>query len=252
MAEDINIDRKVFNKSQFVLAVDTKFSEFFAQKTPLTVAQFFASYNDLFFEIPETGNDSHEELIQRSTTYLGIDPFETERNNYLNQIESLELKIIELEDVVPEHPVFKNGSLLRYEDFNNRPEGGVVFYMDGGVRRKIMGGSKLVQTLIKAHNPGVAKNISVNSGEYIQNLPSSIMDQIAQGDPFTSNDFSGKNKKQMESKTASLLKKSIQQATDSLRGGKVKPNPIIKEMRGVKKSISEVKERRSTKKFITE
>ena len=40
MPENINIDKTVFNKNQFELAVDTKFSELFAQNTPLTVDQF--------------------------------------------------------------------------------------------------------------------------------------------------------------------------------------------------------------------
>jgi len=64
MPENINIDKTVFDKSQFILAVDTKFSELFTQNTPLTVDQFFIYYDDLFFDIPDNGIKSHQELIQ--------------------------------------------------------------------------------------------------------------------------------------------------------------------------------------------
>ena len=98
MANNMNIDKKVFNKSQFILAVDTKFNELFAQNTPLTVDQFFIYYDDLFFDIPDNGVKSHQELIQRSTEYLDIDPFEVERNTLLSQINELEKRVAELEN----------------------------------------------------------------------------------------------------------------------------------------------------------
>ena len=238
MPENINIDKTVFNKSQFVLAVDTKFSELFAQTSPITVDQFFVYYDDLFFEIPDKGNNSHEEMIQRSTEYLGEDPFEIERNDLLNQINELESRVTELEEIDPEHPVFTNGSLLRYSDFDTRPEGGVIFYMDKGIRRKLNPTTELVATIIKAQNPEARKlpPDEFSSAEYIQNVPSEIMDQIELGGDFTFNDFSGKNLKENKSKSSALLSKSIQQATEALNIGRVK-TPSQK--------------RKTTKKFIT-
>jgi hypothetical protein len=37
-----------------------------------TVDNFFNNYDVLFFEIPKTGNNSHETLIERSSEYIGL------------------------------------------------------------------------------------------------------------------------------------------------------------------------------------
>jgi hypothetical protein len=37
-----------------------------------TVDGFFDNYDVLFFEIPKTGNNSHETLINRSSEYIGL------------------------------------------------------------------------------------------------------------------------------------------------------------------------------------
>ena len=224
MPENINIDKTVFNKSQFILAVDTKFSELFAQNTPLTVDQFFVYYDDLFFEIPDDGTKSHQELIQRSIEYLDIDPFESERDTFLKQINELEKRVAELEEEDPEHPIFPNGSFLRYDDFSDRPEGGVIFYMDKGVRRQLNPGSELMTALVKAQYPEARKlsKSEYSNGPYIQDIPSEIMNQIEVGPVFTYNDFSGKNIKERQSKTTILLNQAIDQATEALNSGVIK------------------------------
>ena len=226
-----DINKVVFNKSQFILAVDTKFSELFSQNTPLTVDQFFIYYDDLFFNIPDNGIKSHQELIQRSTEYLDIDPFEVERNTLLTQINELEKKVAELEEEDPEHPIFPNGSFLRYDDFSDRPEGGVIFYMDKGVRRQLNPGSELMEAIVKATNPEARKlsKSEYSNGPYIQDVPSKIMNQIEVGSVFTYNDFSGKNLKEKPSKTTILLNKAIAQATEALKGSKpIKSTPPTK------------------------
>ena len=248
MPENINIDKTVFNKSQFILAVDTKFSELFAQNTPLTVDQFFVYYDDLFFEIPDNGTKSHQELIQRSIEYLDIDPFESERDILLKQINELEKRVAELEEEDPEHPIFPNGSFLRYDNFGDRPEGGVIFYMDKGVRRQLRPGSELMTALVKAQYPEARKlsKSEYSNGPYIQDIPSEIMDQIEVGPVFTYNDFSGKNIEERQSKTTILLNKAIDQATEALNSGVVKTSS---QKKLGKESISQ--KRPPSKKFIT-
>ena len=73
----INLNRVVFNKLKYEKTIDTSFTEL-KPPTPevdevdtLTVEQFFQAYNNLFFEIPKTGINSHNELIQTSTEYIG-------------------------------------------------------------------------------------------------------------------------------------------------------------------------------------
>lgn len=251
MPENINIDKTVFNKNQFELAVDTKFSELFAQNTPLTVDQFFVYYDDLFFDIPDGGIKSHQELIQRSTEYLDINPFEEERNTLLKQINELEKRVAELEEEEPENPIFPNGSFLRYDDFSNRPEGGVIFYMDKGTRRQLNPGSELMETIVRATN-SEARKLSKNeysNGPYIQDVPSEIMDQIEVGPTFTYNDFSGRNFEEKPSKTTILLNQVIDQATEALSSGVTKSTS---QKRLEKEETESIPQKRSgTKKFIT-
>ena len=251
MPENINIDKTVFNKSQFELAVDTKFSELFAQNTPLTVDQFFVYYDDLFFDIPDGGVKSHQELIQRSTEYLDIDPFEEERNTLLKQINELEKRVAELEEEEPENPIFPNGSFLRYDDFSDRPEGGVLFYMDKGIRRQLNPASELMETIVRATNPEARKlsKSEYSNGPYIQDVPSEIMDQIEVGPTFTYNDFSGRNFEEKPSKTTILLNQAIDQATEALSSGVTKSTS---QKRLEKEETESIPQKRSgTKKFIT-
>jgi hypothetical protein len=251
MPENINIDKTVFNKNQFELAVDTKFSELFAQNTPLTVDQFFVYYDDLFFDIPDGGVKSHQELIQRSTEYLDIDLFEEERNTLLKQINELEKRVAELEEEEPENPIFPNGSFLRYDDFSDRPEGGVLFYMDKGIRRQLNPASELMETIVRATNPEARKlsKSEYSNGPYIQDVPSEIMDQIEVGPTFTYNDFSGRNFEEKPSKTTILLNQAIDQATEALSSGVTKSTS---QKRLEKEETEFIPQKRSgTKKFIT-
>ena len=234
MPENINIDKTVFNKSQFVLAVDTKFSELFAQTSPITVDQFFVYYNDLFFEIPDAGNNSHGEIIQRSTEYLGVDPFETERNQLLNQIGDLESKVIELEAVDPEHPVFTNGTIIRNDT-------GIIYYMDKAQARQIVGNyDEIVKTVLKSQNSGLRStpNDEINIFHHMVQITNEISDQIPKGTKFGINDFSGKNFLENESPSTVLLKKSIQQASEALKTGVVKKKIRSKKVKKKKKFIT--------------
>lgn len=79
MAEQINIVRKIFGKSSFENVIDTQFKELVPMdrsdviQTDTDVPKFFKDYDNLFYDIPVTGsNVSHEELIKRSSEYLGI------------------------------------------------------------------------------------------------------------------------------------------------------------------------------------
>ena len=205
----------------------------------------------MFFDIPDGGIKSHQELIQRSTEYLDINPFEEERNTLLKQINELEKRVAELEEEEPENPIFPNGSFLRYDDFSNRPEGGVIFYMDKGTRRQLNPGSELMETIVRATN-SEARKLSKNeysNGPYIQDVPSEIMDQIEVGPTFTYNDFSGRNFEEKPSKTTILLNQVIDQATEALSSGVTKSTS---QKRLEKEETESIPQKRSgTKKFIT-
>lgn len=128
----IKLDRKIYSKKKFNEAVNNEFEELFREEDTFTVEQFFKLYDKLFFDIPRFGVDSHDELRDRSNEFLS--GFTTENNNTL--IDQLNAKILELEEqlllasqVVPEHPLYKNNTLVSVE---NSWE---VYLMDKGFKR---------------------------------------------------------------------------------------------------------------------
>ena len=92
----IDLDKKVYSKTEYPRIIDTKFSQLGVKsintaiiETP-TVNEFFEMYTTLFYEIPAFGdNNSHEYLITTSTEYIGF-----EANN--EEIEALRSEITQL------------------------------------------------------------------------------------------------------------------------------------------------------------
>ena len=78
--ENINFTKKVFEKTQYKKVIPTQFTQLRVE-TPSAIVtaslpsinQFFDFYNQLFYEIPQTGDvNSHEYLINQSSTYVGV------------------------------------------------------------------------------------------------------------------------------------------------------------------------------------
>jgi len=239
MAE-INIGRTVFDKKQLKLALNTNFNEFFTPSPIITVEQFFIYYDELFTEISFDGNNSHEEIVQRSSDYLGIDPFEAERNQLLDQIADLEIQLAELEE--PEHPIFKNGQFVAVEGAIR------IYMMDLGVARHIQN-MEVFRPLVKAQNPSMRKvsNEEFDASEFVIRLSPNVFDQIPKGPMYTLNDLSGKNKQTRKSPTSELLSKAISQASAALKTGKLK-KPKSKVIKAPKKFVTrDSKENQMTK-----
>ncbi len=95
MKQKINLQKQVFSKTQYPRVVDTTFTQLAPSETEpvqtqdVSVDEFFILYDKLFFEIPKTGNNSHETLITTSTEYVGYNLLTTE-------IEALQQEITEL------------------------------------------------------------------------------------------------------------------------------------------------------------
>lgn len=90
MGNIITIKNKIFGKNSFGNVVNTSFTELAAtppsiqEKSLATIKTFFNDYDNLFYDIPITGSiNSHLELINRSSDYLGISfiDMQTEINN---------------------------------------------------------------------------------------------------------------------------------------------------------------------------
>lgn len=103
MAQQVKLVKEVYGRNTYTRVVDTSFSELYtpvtassAADTQLTVEAFFDAYNDLFFQIPATGDiNSHEYLVKRSTEYLGGGVLSDNEKAYIEEINSLRQQLLE-------------------------------------------------------------------------------------------------------------------------------------------------------------
>ena len=76
MSEIIPVQQFVYDKDRFSKVIDTQFRELAPNETvapEITVDEFFALYDELFFEIPQEGDiNSHRYILQREAEYLGV------------------------------------------------------------------------------------------------------------------------------------------------------------------------------------
>jgi hypothetical protein len=117
MADPVKITKTIFGKNTFPNVVDTKFNQLVSPEsdgvsTPVDVKGFFGNYNDLFYDIPQSGSYSgsigysHLDLVNRSSDYIGI------------SITDMESEIMQLrsENVALRQQIFtltlKSGSLV--------------------------------------------------------------------------------------------------------------------------------------------
>tara|TARA_R110001592_G_scaffold31707_4_gene111508 strand:+ start:1567 stop:3594 length:2028 start_codon:yes stop_codon:yes gene_type:complete len=105
-------------------------------------------YNDLFYQIPKKGDNSHESIAIQSTDYL----YPEINENLDSNIKSIEQEIQESSSIllneldrlstVPEHPLYPNGSILQEGNpaLNEVVNvGSPRWYMQQGMKRKIVG-----------------------------------------------------------------------------------------------------------------
>lgn len=77
MSDKVIIQRKIYGKNTFKNVIDTSFKEFISndmvkEANVVSIDSFFNQYDNLFYSIPYSGSNSHLELVNRSSDYLGI------------------------------------------------------------------------------------------------------------------------------------------------------------------------------------
>jgi hypothetical protein len=105
MADNIydstSIQKTIYNLTEFNNVVDTKFSELVVTTDPdtvnvqpdLDIDQFFAEYDNLYYQIPPTGsNQSHLELATRSLEAVGISLDDLQNEIEILRVENVDLK----------------------------------------------------------------------------------------------------------------------------------------------------------------
>ena len=80
MAQNIKLNKEVFNKRDYEKTISTPFTQLGVETiqeqidNQPTVQEFFNLYNELFYEINELGEtNSHEYLIKTSSQYINFD-----------------------------------------------------------------------------------------------------------------------------------------------------------------------------------
>lgn len=96
---DIIKDIKGLNTYENV--IDTEFRELYSKPIPvvssqISIEQFFNYYDQLFYDIPITGDNSHYSLVERSQQYIGGTVIDQEKSALIEEINSLRQQIIDL------------------------------------------------------------------------------------------------------------------------------------------------------------
>ena len=100
MSKRLNLNRTLFDKSKYSKTIDTSFKELIPpllenEIPSITVVDFFEAYDNLFFEIPKTGLNSHNTLIQKSTEYVGDQQTNEELDALYAEVTALREQLLE-------------------------------------------------------------------------------------------------------------------------------------------------------------
>jgi len=88
---DINFNKTVYSLREFRDKVDLGFNELNSNRPNIDIQQFFNLYNELFFDIPKEGENSHTTIVQTSLDYL---------DNYISPLQSvIDAKDLEIESL---------------------------------------------------------------------------------------------------------------------------------------------------------
>ena len=101
--QKVNLQKTVFNKSQYESTINTEFTEFGVttiqeeQEAETSVEDFFTQYDQLFYDIPAEGDiNSHQYLVRTSGEYISFDENQEEIDALRDEIASLRQENLEL------------------------------------------------------------------------------------------------------------------------------------------------------------
>jgi hypothetical protein len=100
MAEELNLYKEIYGQNTYRRVIDTEFRQLVEQEVivddEITVDRFFELYEELFFQIPITGEtNSHEYLINTSTEYVGGSVITDNEKALIQEINDLRQQLLE-------------------------------------------------------------------------------------------------------------------------------------------------------------
>ena len=103
--QEVKLNKQVFGKISYPKVIDTEFRQLVKPEDvaiiedPITVAEFFAEYDRLFYEIPKEGaTNSHTYLVETSGEYVNYEKINAEIQALLDEIASLRQEILTLNE----------------------------------------------------------------------------------------------------------------------------------------------------------
>lgn len=102
MSVIIPVKHAIYDKNRFSKVIDTQFKELYTTEPAtqeVTVSDFFALYDSLFFIIPKEGDiESHRYILDKEANYLGVRfADDVDVNTLLQEITDLRTQLITLE-----------------------------------------------------------------------------------------------------------------------------------------------------------
>ena len=119
--ENIKINKTLYSRSDVSDNIDLSFSELLSvdnRSNDVKIKAFFDEYNNLFYDIPKMGNQSHSTILQQSRDYVNdfFDPKDDQIDALLERIESLEDELlIATTETNSEHPIYNDGTFVKVE-----------------------------------------------------------------------------------------------------------------------------------------
>lgn len=136
--ENIKTSKVTYGAQSANEFIDKSFSELFKTKDPINLNRFFSMYDNLFYNIPQTGDQSHTTLIDKSQDYVNgyQNPLQVEVDTLREEVIRLTEQLNETEN---ENPFYPNGAILAPMDTDGTPHGHNIHYMENGLARKLVG-----------------------------------------------------------------------------------------------------------------
>ena len=111
-------------------------------------------YNNLFYQIPKKGKNSHESIVVQSKDYLFPNinqKLDSKIDDLIEDIENLQKDFQDLKTPPTEHTDYPNGSMLTAGTFGGGQYQGMqdVYYMQNG-RKRLFGSTELYKIVRKA------------------------------------------------------------------------------------------------------
>lgn len=100
----VKLYKNSYVKTQYEKVIDTKFSQLANSpneneqiNSSISIDDFFQYYNELFFQIPKTGEtNSHDFLIKTSSEYVGDNTVNSDIQALIDEINILQQQNLEL------------------------------------------------------------------------------------------------------------------------------------------------------------